>query len=107
MSETEVPLFSNLMRPCYLTIFHELTTDLTVQGRDFGFVILHVTADKKKSPRTVSYSPISFYFPLFSIQPFYQHLPSAWPQPELNLRQKTLPLCQKTHKNLQKRDQCN
>ena len=23
------------MGPCYLTIFHELTTDLTVQGRDF------------------------------------------------------------------------
>ena len=52
MSETEVPLFLNLMRPSYLTIFHELTTDLTVQGRDFlrgaqiwllsiGAVILH------------------------------------------------------------------
>ena len=31
VSETEVPLFLKLMRPCYLTIFHELTTDLTVQ----------------------------------------------------------------------------
>jgi hypothetical protein len=31
----EVPLFLDLMRPFYLTIFHELTTDLTLQGKDF------------------------------------------------------------------------